>query len=94
MADLIDKYFEKHLQLAPEEATRLHNEYYQTYGLAIERLVRHHEIDPLEYNSKVDDALPLESLIKPRPELKQLLEDITSLVRVADILKCLRRVAG
>lgn len=76
MADLIDKYFQKHLNLPMEEATRLHNEYYQTYGLAIEGLVRHHEIDPLEYNSKVDDALPLEGIIKPRPELKQLLEDI------------------
>lgn len=76
MADLIDKYFQKHLNLPKEESTRLHNEYYQTYGLAIEGLVRHHEIDPLEYNSKVDDALPLEDLIKPRQELKQLIDDI------------------
>lgn len=76
MADLIDKYFQKHLKLPMEESARLHNEYYRTYGLAIEGLVRHHEIDPLEYNSKVDDALPLEDVIKPRPELKQLLEDI------------------
>lgn len=76
MAELIDKYFEKHLNLPQEEAIRLHSDYYQTYGLAIEGLVRHHEIDPLEYNSKVDDALPLEGLIRPRPELKQLLADI------------------
>lgn len=76
MADLIDKYFQKHLDLPVEESARLHNEYYQTYGLAIEGLVRHHEIDPLEYNSKVDDALPLEGIIRPRPELKRLLEDI------------------
>lgn len=76
MADLIDKYFQKHLNLSMDESTRLHNEYYKTYGLAIEGLVRHHEIDPLEYNSKVDDALPLEDIIKPRPELNRLLEDI------------------
>lgn len=76
MAELIDKYFQKHLDLPQEEAIRLHSDYYQTYGLAIEGLVRHHEIDPLEYNSKVDDALPLEGLIVPRPELKQLLADI------------------
>lgn len=76
MADLIDKYFQKHLNLPQAEAVRLHNEYYQTYGLAIEGLVRHHQIDPLAYNSQVDDALPLEGIIKPRPELKQLLEDI------------------
>lgn len=76
MADLIDQYFQKHLNLPQEEAIRLHTEYYQTYGLAIEGLVRHHEIDPLAYNSQVDDALPLEGIIKPRPELKKLLEDI------------------
>lgn len=76
MADLIDKYFAKHLNLPEEESTRLHSEYYTTYGLAIEGLVRHHEIDPLEYNAKVDDALPLDGVIKPRPELKQLLNDI------------------
>ncbi|RKU45775.1 hypothetical protein DL546_001823 [Coniochaeta pulveracea] len=76
MAELIDRYFVEHLSLPWEEAVRLHHEYYQTYGLAIEGLVRHHQIDPLEYNSKVDDALPLESVIKPDQELKDLLADI------------------
>lgn len=54
MANLIDQYFAKHLSLPYNEAVRLHKEYYRNYGLAIEGLVRHHEIDPLEYNSKVD----------------------------------------
>lgn len=76
MADLIDQYFAKHLGLPEEEAIRLHKEYYRNYGLAIEGLVRHHQIDPLEYNAKVDDALPLEGIIKPNPQLRQLLEDI------------------
>ncbi|KAJ8604868.1 hypothetical protein MRB53_041644 [Persea americana] len=52
------------------------------YGLAIEGLVRHHKVDPLEYNSKVDDALPLEEVIAPDPALRRLLEDLdTSKVR-------------
>jgi pyrimidine and pyridine-specific 5'-nucleotidase len=51
-------------------------EYYKTYGLAIEGLVRHHKIDPLEYNRQVDDALPLESIISPDPALRKLLLDI------------------
>ncbi len=76
MADLIDKYFVEHLSLSWDEAVRLHKEYYQNYGLAIEGLVRHHKIDPLEYNTKVDDALPLDGVIKPRPELHKLLQDI------------------
>ncbi|KAL6795169.1 pyrimidine 5-nucleotidase [Trichoderma sp. SZMC 28012] len=83
MAELIDKYFEEHLNLPWDDAVKLHQEYYKNYGLAIEGLVRHHQIDPLEYNTKVDDALPLEGIIKPNPELRQLLEDIDrSKVRV------------
>lgn len=76
MAQLIDQYFATHLGVSEEEAIRLHKEYYTTYGLAIEGLVRHHQIDPLEYNTKVDDALPLQDIIKPNPQLRKLLEDI------------------
>jgi pyrimidine and pyridine-specific 5'-nucleotidase len=50
--------------------------YYKEYGLAIEGLVRHHKVDPLEYNRKVDDALPLEGIIRPDPKLRKLLSDI------------------
>ncbi|KAK2009738.1 pyrimidine 5'-nucleotidase [Colletotrichum eremochloae] len=76
MAKLIDQYFMTHLSLPEDEASRLTREYYKTYGLAIEGLVRHHQIDPLDYNAKVDDALPLEDILKPDHELRQLLEDI------------------
>jgi pyrimidine and pyridine-specific 5'-nucleotidase len=76
MSELIDQYFMKHLELDREEAYRLHQEYYTTYGLAIEGLVRHHQIDALEYNRQVDDALPLESIIFPDPDLRKLLEDV------------------
>ncbi|KAI4176151.1 MAG: hypothetical protein LQ343_001195 [Gyalolechia ehrenbergii] len=54
----------------------LHQKYYQDYGLAISGLVMHHKVDPLEYNREVDDALPLDGLITPNPELRQLLEDM------------------
>lgn len=54
----------------------LHQKYYKEYGLAIEGLVRHHKVDPVEYNQKVDDALPLDDIITPDPQLRRLLEDI------------------
>jgi pyrimidine and pyridine-specific 5'-nucleotidase len=76
MARLIDDYFIKHLELSQEDAFNLHQEYYKTYGLAIEGLVRHHKIDPLEYNRQVDDALPLDDIIEPDPHLRKLLEDM------------------
>lgn len=76
MAVLIDNYFQNHLSLSPEDATVLHQRYYKDYGLAIEGLVRHHKVDPLEYNEKVDDALPLDDIIKPDPKLRKLLQDL------------------
>lgn len=54
----------------------LHQKYYKEYGLAIEGLVRHHKVDALEYNRKVDDALPLDDIITPDPILRTLLEDM------------------
>lgn len=54
----------------------LHAQYYTDYGLAIEGLVRHHKVDPLEYNDKVDNAVPLEDMLSPDPALRSLLESI------------------
>ena len=76
MTELIDQYFIKHLELSREDAYKLHQDYYKTYGLAIEGLVRHHKIDAMEYNREVDDALPLESIISPDPELRKMLQDV------------------
>lgn len=76
MGDLIDKYFMTHLSMSQEDANELHNRYYKDYGLAIEGLVRHHKVDPLEYNSKVDDALPLDEVLMPDAELRELLLDL------------------
>ncbi|EGE84033.1 hypothetical protein RJZ56_002979 [Blastomyces dermatitidis] len=78
MQELIDDFFAKHLSLDPQDAVMLHQKYYREYGLAIEGLTRHHKINPLEFNSKVDDALPLDSILKPDPQLRSLLLDFDS----------------
>lgn len=65
-----------HLALSPEDAHMLHTKYYKEYGLAIEGLTRHHKIDPLEFNRLVDDALPLDNILKPDLKLRKLLQDI------------------
>lgn len=76
MQELIDAYFARHLSLPASDARALHARYYKDYGLAISGLVKHHTIDPLAYNREVDDALPLDDIIKPDPQLRKLLEDI------------------
>ncbi|RGP77592.1 pyrimidine 5 -nucleotidase [Fusarium longipes] len=83
MSANIDSYFKTHLGISPEEAESLHKSYYKQYGQAIEGLVHDYQIDALDYNAKVDDALPLDDLIKPNPQLRQFLEEIdTSKVRL------------
>lgn len=69
----IHKYFKDHLLLNDEDAHQLHMNYYKTYGLALEGLVRNHQVDALEYNSKVDDALDLMSVLAYEPELRKML---------------------
>lgn len=66
-----------------DDAVMLHSKYYKEYGLALEGLTRHHKIDPLEFNSGVDDALPLDSILRIDPALRQFLEDFdTSKVKL------------
>ncbi|KAL2861088.1 putative pyrimidine 5'-nucleotidase [Aspergillus lucknowensis] len=76
MQKLIHEFFVHHLSLNEDDAHMLHMKYYKEYGLAIEGLTRHHKIDPLEFNRQVDDALPLDNILKPDLKLRKLLEDI------------------
>ncbi len=73
---MIDSYFEHRLGLSKEETVRVRNEYRRKYGLALEGLVDNYQIDPLEYNSMVADAIALDSLIKLDAKLCRLLQDI------------------
>ena len=61
------------MSLNDEDAHNLHMNYYKTYGLAIEGLVRNHQVDALDYNSKVDDALDLHSVLRYDSDLRKTL---------------------
>jgi pyrimidine and pyridine-specific 5'-nucleotidase len=76
MQELIHKYFVTHLKLDDESADMLHRMYYRDFGLAIEGLVRFNHINALEYNKEVDDALPLDEILKPDPDLRKLIQGI------------------
>ncbi len=62
--------------MSPRDAEQLRLNYSRNHGLLIEGLVRDLQVDPLDYYRKVDDAVPLDSLIRPNPQLRRLLEDI------------------
>lgn len=72
----IVNYFKNTLNLSHEDAHQLNNTYYKEYGLAIRGLVMFHGINALEYNKLVDDSLPLQDILRPDPELRQMLLDL------------------
>lgn len=72
----IHQYFKEQLLLSDEDANELHLNYYKTYGLALEGLVRNHQVDALEYNSKVDDLLDLKSVLEYNEALRKKLIDL------------------
>lgn len=76
MGKYIKDYIANTLSLDDESADFLHKNYYRQFGLAIEGLVRFNHIDAMDYNRKVDDALPLDTILKPEPLLRQLLESV------------------
>ncbi|CUM62756.1 uncharacterized protein PRCAT00000313001 [Priceomyces carsonii] len=69
----IHDYFKHNLKLNDEEAHELHMNYYKTYGLAIEGLVRVHKVDAIEYNAQVDDSLNLPSVLGYNEKLRDML---------------------
>lgn len=76
MGKYIKDYIANTLSLDDESADFLHKNYYRQFGLAIEGLVRFNHIDAMDYNRRVDDALPLDTILKPDPLLRQLLESV------------------
>ncbi|KIY67936.1 pyrimidine 5-nucleotidase [Cylindrobasidium torrendii FP15055 ss-10] len=75
MGEKIGAYFMT-LGLDAKEAAELHLKYYTQYGLALAGLVRHHNVDPIDFDKKCDGSLPLESMIRPNVALRQLFLDI------------------
>lgn len=60
-----------------DEAKQLHKQYYNQHGLAIRGLLKNHaDIDPLDYDRRVDGSLPLEEILKPEAALTSLIQDL------------------
>ena len=69
----IERYFQNSLDLNPDDARKLNQTYYREYGLAIRGLVMFHGINALDYNSLVDDSLPLQDILRPNVPLRNML---------------------
>jgi pyrimidine and pyridine-specific 5'-nucleotidase len=75
-AALVNEFLKNTLSLDQGAAQQLHMRYLSEYSLIVEGVAQNHGISPLDFNSHVDDALPLEDLLEPDPELRKMLQDI------------------
>ncbi|KAL0094732.1 pyrimidine 5'-nucleotidase [Phycomyces blakesleeanus] len=75
MRERIVQYFER-MGFPQEEARTLRERYFLDYGLSLRGLIKHHQIDAVEYDKQVDGTLPLEDVLKPDPELRDMIHGL------------------
>ncbi|KAG1515113.1 hypothetical protein G6F53_003167 [Rhizopus delemar] len=76
MKEKIKDYFVKEVGVPEGEVDAIQTHYYETYGLSLRGLAKHHNVDPLHFDLKVDQALPLDNLIKRDEPLKKILRGL------------------
>jgi hypothetical protein len=65
------------------------------YGLAIRGLVKHHDINALDYDQACDASLPLQDVLSPNAALRKLLQDIDpKKARVLGLTNAYKTVRG
>jgi pyrimidine and pyridine-specific 5'-nucleotidase len=69
----MSKFMVNSLNMPPEQAATLHQQYLREFGSTIEGLMHYHQVDPMSFNKHVDDALPLEDLLDEDIKLQQTL---------------------
>jgi pyrimidine and pyridine-specific 5'-nucleotidase len=61
------------LNMPPDRAATLHQQYLHEFGSTIEGLVHHHQVNPMFFNKQVDDSLPLEDILEEDLQLQRTL---------------------
>lgn len=74
MQQSLSNFFKYELGFDEDEAERLIESYYEEYGLSVKGLIKNKQIDDvLQYNTFIDDSLPLQDYLKPDWKLRELL---------------------
>ena len=55
---------------------RLAYQYYKVYGLTVRGLLKHHSIDPLDFDAFVDGSLDLDQVIFNDPALREMILNV------------------
>ncbi|KAI8638568.1 pyrimidine 5'-nucleotidase [Parasitella parasitica] len=76
MRQKIQEYFVNEIGIPEDQVVSLQRHYQKTYGLSLRGLQKHYDVDPLDYDLKVDQALPLDGLITSDEELIKMLQGL------------------
>jgi pyrimidine 5'-nucleotidase len=71
----MNQYMLENLSIAEERISDLRQHYFETYGTTLRGLQLHYDVDAGDFLSYVHD-LPIESIVQPDPELRQLVDSI------------------
>lgn len=71
----INRYMAEIVGIAPEDVDGLRRRYWADYGVTLQGLIRHHDVDAEDYLDYVHDV-NVHERISPDPELRQRLGDI------------------
>ncbi|KAI8079009.1 pyrimidine 5'-nucleotidase [Gilbertella persicaria] len=76
MRQKIREYFVNTMGIPAEEVAALQMKYMKTYGTSLKGLQKEYHVDPIDYDQKVDQALPLDGLINKDEPLREMLHNM------------------
>lgn len=71
----IERYVQERIGVAPDEAREIRKAFLREFGTTLRGLMQHHGVPPGEYLDFVHDV-PVERVVPPRPELREMLSGL------------------
>ena len=72
----MNEYISSYLDISIEDASKLRQSYWDTYGATLKGLIKHHNIDPIDFLSTTHDLKNFNDLVMPEDNLKETISNI------------------
>jgi len=72
----MNEYISSYLDISIEDASELRQSYWDTYGATLKGLIKHHNINPIDFLATTHDLQDLNDLVTPEINLKETISKI------------------
>ena len=72
----MNEYISSYLDISIEDASKLRQSYWDTYGATLKGLIKHHNIDPIDFLTTTHDLKNFNDLVMPEVNLKETISKI------------------